>query len=48
MTLIAFKALDITLLAICIALLFLFAAHFAPPLFASIGWHDLASIGWNG
>ncbi len=47
-TLTAFKVLGITLLAICITLLFLTAAHFAQPLFASIGWHGLASIGWNG
>lgn len=34
--------------AICIILLFLSAVHFAQPHFTSVGWHDLASIGWNG
>jgi hypothetical protein len=43
-----FKVLGITLLAICITLLFLTAVHFAQPLFASVGWHGVASIGWNG
>jgi len=43
-----FRVLGIILLAMCITLLFLSAAHFAQPLFASVGWHDLASIGWNG
>jgi hypothetical protein len=34
--------------AICITLLFLSTVHFAQPHFASVGWYDLASIGWNG
>jgi hypothetical protein len=43
-----FKVPIIILLAICIALLFLFAVHFGPLLFASIGWNGYVSIGWNG
>ena len=43
-----FKVLGLILLAISITLLFLAVMHFAQPLFASVGWHDLASIGWNG
>jgi hypothetical protein len=43
-----FKVLGIILLAICITLLFLAAMHFSQSLFARVGWHDLASIGWNG
>jgi hypothetical protein len=43
-----FIVLGIIPLAMCITLLFLSAVHFAQPLFASVGWHDLASIGWNG
>jgi hypothetical protein len=43
-----FKILGVILLAMCITLIFLSAVHYVQPLFASIGWHDLASIGWNG
>ena len=43
-----FKVMGIILLAICITLLFLSAVYFADPLLASMSWHDLASIGWNG
>jgi hypothetical protein len=43
-----FYVLGLILLAMCITLLFLSAAHFAQPLFASVGWHGVASIGWNG
>jgi len=43
-----FYVLGLILPAICITLPFLSPVHFAQPHFASVGWHDLASIGWNG
>jgi hypothetical protein len=45
---ITFIVLGIILLAISITLLYRAAMHFAQTYFASIGWHKLASIGWNG
>jgi hypothetical protein len=43
-----FKVSGIILLAICITLLLLAVMHFAQAQLASVGWHELASIGWNG
>ena len=44
-----FYVLGLILLAICITPpFFLSTVHFAQPNFASVGRHDLASIGWNG
>ncbi len=40
--------LGLLLLIIFIALVFLTTTQIAHILQASIGWHGLASIGWNG
>jgi len=41
-------AMDVILIALCIALLILAMTQTAHFSFASVGWHELASIGWNG
>jgi hypothetical protein len=43
-----FKVLGIILLAISITLLFLAVMQFAQTDLASVGWHKLASVSWNG
>ncbi len=43
-----FKILAVILLAVCLTVLFVAAVYQAQTLMASVGWHDLASIGWNG
>ena len=40
------KLLGIILLGICLTLILLAFTQMAPNLSASIGWHDLASVGW--
>jgi hypothetical protein len=35
-------------LTMCITLLFLAAMHFAQTVLASVGWHKVASVSWNG
>jgi hypothetical protein len=44
----AFKFLLIILVVACFILLFPATMNFIQAQFASVGWHDLASIGWNG
>jgi hypothetical protein len=36
------------LVALCTAVLFLAITQFTTAGLASVGWHELASIGWNG
>ena len=45
---ITFIVLGIILLAISITLLFLALMQFAQTHLASVGWHKLASVSWNG
>lgn len=44
----AFEFLVVILVAACFIFLFPTMMHFIQAQFASVGWHDLASIGWNG
>jgi len=44
----AFKFLAVILVAACFILLFTATMNFTQAQYASVGWHDLASIGWNG
>lgn len=41
-------AMDVILIALCTALLILAMTQTNPFSFTSVGWHELASIGWNG
>ena len=41
-------AMDVILIALCAALLILVMTQTAHLSFTSVGWHELASIGWNG
>jgi hypothetical protein len=43
-----FKFLVVILVTACFILLFTATMNFIQAQFASVGWHDLASIGWNG
>jgi hypothetical protein len=42
------KVLGIILLAIVMTLLVLTRVHGVESLLASVGWHGVASLGWNG
>jgi hypothetical protein len=41
-------AMDAILIALCAALLILAMTQTVHSSFTSVGWHELASIGWNG
>jgi hypothetical protein len=43
-----FNFLIVILVAACFILLFTATINSIQAQFASVGWHDLASIGWNG
>jgi hypothetical protein len=43
-----FRVLSVLLLAISITLLFLALMQFVQTHLASVGWHKLASVSWNG